>query len=117
MIERWTQVMIRHRWIVLGAWLLVFAASGVAASGLSDLLTNRFTLPGTDTKRAEDILEEHFGQKSTGAFTLVVESESGSAESLVPAARDAARRAVKELPTARLAGGEAVSPNVLRAQN
>src|SRR5918992_1211514 len=115
MIERWTRVMIRHRWIVLGAWLLVFAASGAAASGLSDLLTNRFTLPGTDTKRAEDILEEHFGQKSTGAFTLVVTSESRPAESVVPAARAAATRAVEELPTARLAGVDAIAPNVVSA--
>jgi uncharacterized membrane protein YdfJ with MMPL/SSD domain len=115
MIERWTRVMIRHRWIVLGAWLIVFAASGAAASGLSDLLTNRFTLPGTDTKRAEDILEEHFGQKSTGAFTLVVKSESRSAESLVPAVRAAAMRAVEELPTARLAGVDPIAPNVVSA--
>src|ERR687896_604952 len=114
-MERWTRAMIRHRWIVLGAWLVLFVASGVAASGLSDLLTNRFTLPGTDTKRAEDILEEHFGQKSTGAFTLVVKSESRPAASLVPAAREAARRAVKELPTAKLAGVQPVAPSVVSA--
>jgi uncharacterized membrane protein YdfJ with MMPL/SSD domain len=115
MIEHWTRMMIRHRWIVLGAWLVVFAASGAAASGLSDLLTNRFTLPGTDTKRAEDVLEEHFGQKSTGSFTLVVKSASRSAESLIPAATRAAERAVDELPTAKLAGVQAVAPNVVSA--
>jgi uncharacterized membrane protein YdfJ with MMPL/SSD domain len=114
-MERWTRAMIRHRWIVLGVWVVVFAASGAAASGLSDLLTNRFTLPGTDTKRAEDILEERFGQKSTGAFTLVVESESASAESLLPATRAAAERAKDELPTAKLASVEAVSPQVVVA--
>jgi putative drug exporter of the RND superfamily len=114
-MERWTKAMIRHRWIVLGAWLVIFAASGAAASGLSDLLTNRFTLPGTDTKRAEDVLEQHFGQKSTGAFTLVVESKSNSAESLVPVARRAAERASDELPTSRVASVEAVSPKVVSA--
>jgi uncharacterized membrane protein YdfJ with MMPL/SSD domain len=115
MIERWTRMMIRHRWIVLVVWLVVFVASGAAASGLSDLLTNRFTLPGTDTKRAEDILEERFGQKSTGSFTLVVESESRSAESLVPATKEAAKRAVEELPTAKLAGVQPIAPNVVSA--
>ena len=39
-------------------------------SGLGDLLTNRFSLPGTDTHRAETILEDHFGQKTTGSFSL-----------------------------------------------
>jgi uncharacterized membrane protein YdfJ with MMPL/SSD domain len=114
-MERWTRGVIRHRWFILAAWFVIFAASGAAASGLSDLLTNRFTLPGTDTKRAEDILEERFGQKSTGAFTLVVESTSGSAESLVPAARAAAVRAKDELPTAKVASVEAVSDDVVVA--
>jgi uncharacterized membrane protein YdfJ with MMPL/SSD domain len=114
-MERWTRGVIRHRWVILAAWFVIFAASGAAASGLSDLLTNRFTLPGTDTKRAEDILEERFGQKSTGAFTLVVESTSGSAESLVPAARAAAERAKDELPTAKVASVEAVSDDVVVA--
>jgi uncharacterized membrane protein YdfJ with MMPL/SSD domain len=116
MIGRWTRVMVHHRWLVLGAWLVVFAASGAAASGLSDLLTNRFTLPGTDTKRAEDILEEHFGQKSTGSFTLVVQGQPGtSAQSLVPAVREAAQRVVKELPTGKLASVAPVSRNVVSA--
>ena len=43
--------MIRRRWIVLGVWIVVFVVSVVASSGLADLLTNRFTLPGTDTAR------------------------------------------------------------------
>jgi uncharacterized membrane protein YdfJ with MMPL/SSD domain len=114
-MERWTRAMIRHRWIVLGAWLVVFAASGAAASGLSDLLTNRFTLPGTDTKRAEDILEERFGQKSTGSFTLVVKSESRSVSELLPEVRQAAQRARGELPTARVASVEAVSEDFVVA--
>jgi uncharacterized membrane protein YdfJ with MMPL/SSD domain len=114
-MERWTRTMIRHRWIVLGAWLVVVIASGVAAAGLTDLLTNRFTLPGTDTERAENILEEHFGQKSTGSFTLVVRSESRSAQSLVPIVRKAAERASDALPTSRVASVAAVSPNVVSA--
>jgi RND superfamily putative drug exporter len=114
-MERWTRAMIRHRWLVLGAWLVLFVSSGVAASGLTDLLTNRFTLPGTDTERAENILETRFGQKSTGSFTIVVESQSRSAASLVPAARRAAERASEELPTSKVASVTAVSPTVVSA--
>ena len=50
--------MIRYRWCVAGIWAALFLVSGYAASGLSDLLTNRFTLPGTDTARADSILED-----------------------------------------------------------
>jgi putative drug exporter of the RND superfamily len=107
--------MIRHRWVVLAAWLLVFVVSGAAAAGLSDLLTNRFTLPGTETAKAEAILEDHFGQQTTGSFTVVVETEPGEAQGLLPQARDAAARAAAELPTSRLASVTAVSDSVIAA--
>jgi RND superfamily putative drug exporter len=113
-MERWTRFVLRHRRAVLLAWLAAFAASLVAMAGLADLLTNRFTLPGSDTHRAERILEDHFGQKSTGAFTIVVESK-GRAQQLVPAVRAAAARAVQELPTGRLASVAAVSDDVVSA--
>jgi putative drug exporter of the RND superfamily len=114
-MERWTRTMIRHRWIVLGSWLVLVAACGAASAGLTDLLTNRFTLPGTDTARAEDILEERFNQKSTGTFTLVVQSDTRSAESLVPVVRQGAERASDELPTSKVASVDAVGPNVVSA--
>jgi RND superfamily putative drug exporter len=102
---------LRHRWPVLAGWLVVFFSSVVAVSGLADLLTNRFTLPGTDTARAERILEDHFGQKSTGSFTIVAQT-TGSVAELVPELRAAAKRASEALPTSRVASVEAVSPHV-----
>ncbi|MBC8647062.1 MAG: hypothetical protein H7X85_07855, partial [Thermoanaerobaculia bacterium] len=99
-IERLTRFVLRHRWLVLAAWFVVFGVCGFASSLLADLLTNRFTLPGTDTHRAELILEEHFGQRTTGSFTLVVEGD-GNANALVPQVREAAQRAADELPTGR----------------
>jgi putative drug exporter of the RND superfamily len=108
--------MIRFRWVVVAVWALVFLVSAAAMSGLSDLLTNRFSLPGTDTARAERILEEEFGQKSTGSFSIVVEGQPGSAGGLVPQVRTAAERAAAELPTGRLAGVQPVSNAVVSAQ-
>ena len=67
-MERLTRLVLRHRRLVLASWGAVFVLSGMVSLGLSDLLTNRFVLPGTDTHRAEVILEEHFGQRSTGSF-------------------------------------------------
>ena len=72
LMERWTHRMIRLRWAVVAVWAVILVGSVGAMSGLSDLLTNRFSLPGTDTERAENVLEEHFGQKTTGSFSLIV---------------------------------------------
>jgi uncharacterized membrane protein YdfJ with MMPL/SSD domain len=114
MIERWTRWVLHHRKSILAAWIALFVIGGWAASGLSSLLTNRFTLPGTDAGRAESILHDHFGQKSTGSFTLVARTD-GDAASIVPELRAAAMRAAKRLPTGRFVTARAVSPHVATA--
>ena len=107
--------MIRYRWAVVGVWTVVVLASMVALAGLSDLLTNRFTLPGTDTARAETILEDHFGQKTTGSFSIVVRGGPGTAEDLVPIVKERAVLAAAELPTSRVASVRPVSDSVVVA--
>src|SRR4029078_224674 len=114
-VERWTRAMIRYRWWVAGIWAVLFLLGGYATSGLSALLTNRFTLPGTDTARADSILEDHFGQKTVGSFSVVVKGAPGSAEQLLPIVRERAAAAAKELPTGQLAGVQAVSDSVVSA--
>ncbi len=115
-MEHWTRFVLRHRlWVLLG-WIAVFLVAGFASSKLSALLTNRFALPGTETERAEVILRDHFGQRTTGSFTLVVQSANGDAEALLPAAEAAAKRAVAKLPTATYAGAEVVAGDVVVAQ-
>ena len=114
-MERLTRTVIRYRWAVVGAWAAVLVASVLAVSGLADLLTNRFSLPGTDTARAEQILEEHFGQKSVGSFWVVVKGEPGSAQQLVPEVTDAARAAADVIPTGQLVDVQPVSNSVVSA--
>ena len=114
-MEALTRFVLRHRWLVLAGWLAAFLACGFASSQLSGLLTNRFTLPGTDTRRAEVILQDHFGQRSTGSFTFVVKGE-GNARALVPQVRAAAERAAAELPTGRVVSVTAVNGDVVAAQ-
>ncbi len=114
-MEGLTRLVLRHRWLVLGAWIVVFGLCGLASTQLSGLLTNRFTLPGTDTRRAERILEDHFRQRSTGTFTVVARTD-GPATALVPQVRAAAERAAAELPTGRLVSVAAVSDDVVVAQ-
>ena len=99
----------------MAAWSVVLVASAGASSQLSELLTNRFRLPGTDTRRAEVILEEHFDQRSTGTFTVVARTD-GEAARLVPAVRRGSERAAAALPTGRLVDVRPVAKHVVVAQ-
>ena len=111
----WARTMIRLRWAILGAWLVLLVVGGAAASGLPDLLTNRFVLPGAESEKAGRILEERFGQKPEGSFSLVVEGKPGSAQTLIVPTRAAATRAARELPTGKVVGVRPVSDRVVSA--
>jgi RND superfamily putative drug exporter len=115
MLDRWTRTMLRLRWLVLVVWIVAVVAAGAAASGLSDLLTNRFTLPGTDSYRVENILRDHFDQQSVGSFTLVARV-NGEPRASVPQVRRAAQAAVSELPTGKVVGVRPVGRNLVTAQ-
>jgi RND superfamily putative drug exporter len=108
-MENLTRFVLRHRWAVLGVWIALLAAGGAAASGLADLLTNRFLLPGTDTAKVEDVLQKHYGQIPDGAFTIVARgAPMGELES-------AAKRAAEALPGARVAGVQPVNDELSTA--
>ena len=67
----WTRIVLRFRWPILGLWLVVLLAGGYASSKVSPLLSNTFTVPGTDSERARQILQQHFGDRSDGEFLVV----------------------------------------------
>jgi uncharacterized membrane protein YdfJ with MMPL/SSD domain len=115
MLERLTRTVIRYRWAVIPAWILIFCISFIAMGRLNDLFQSRVSLPGTDVQRAEDILERNFNQGSSGLFTLVVRDESRPAAEFVPAVRLAAERAAAALPTGQLAAVRGVSEHVVAA--
>ena len=107
--------MIRHRRAVLAAWLVVFVVSGAAASGLSDKLTNRFHAAGTDTARAERILEDHFGRRRPARSPSSPARRRAARRSCCRRYVAAAERAAGELPTSRVASVQPVSDAVVAA--
>jgi len=98
-LTRWTRFIVRHRKKVIAAWVVALVLGGAAAAGLGDLLTNRFSVPGSDAERGLDLLKDHFGERGDGAFSLVLRSESGSITTPGFAARadGAARRAASAI--------------------
>jgi RND superfamily putative drug exporter len=71
MLERWTRVVLRFRWVVLAFWLVATLAGGYASGRLNPLLSNTFTVPGTDSETVRTTLQHRFGDRSDGEFIVV----------------------------------------------
>jgi RND superfamily putative drug exporter len=100
-MERWTRLILRYRWPVLALWIVVLLGGGYANGKLSSLLSNTFTMPGTDSERARTILEQHYGDRSDGAFTVVYRVPSADDPALRVRLQQGLSRAAKEVPTGR----------------
>jgi RND superfamily putative drug exporter len=59
----------RRRWWVAGAWLAVLAAALIGALTLSGPTQDSFSIPGTQSQKAIDLLAERFPQASAGGAT------------------------------------------------
>ncbi|HEY2939501.1 MAG TPA: MMPL family transporter, partial [Gaiellaceae bacterium] len=100
-MERWTRLILRYRWPVLAVWVVVLLGGGYASGKLSALLSNTFTMPGTDSERARTILEQHYGDRSDGAFTVVYQVRNSDDQALRVRLQHGLARAAKEVPTGR----------------
>jgi uncharacterized membrane protein YdfJ with MMPL/SSD domain len=100
-MERWTRWMIRYRWAVVAVWLVVLIAGFGASSKLSALLSNTFTMPGTDSERARTILKDRYGDRSDGAFTVVFRVPNAGDPALRQKLQGDLARAAEEVPSGK----------------
>ena len=75
-MARWTRFVIAHRKRVLLAWVLTVVVAGAGAAKVSDLLSNRFELPGSESEKGFSVLKDHFGEQGQG-YSLVVVQRPG----------------------------------------
>ena len=68
---------VRRRWVVLAAWLLVFAALAVFARSLGPNVSDNLTLPGTDSNAATNLLEQRFPSQANGINPVVLRAPGG----------------------------------------
>ena len=101
-MRRWTRVVIRHRKAILVGWLLALVLGGAASAGLGDLLTNRFSVPGSEAEEGLDLLKARFNEQGV-PFTLVFRpsAERGSDPRFFREAQAAADRAARAVADGR----------------
>ncbi|SCK50430.1 putative drug exporter of the RND superfamily [Streptomyces sp. WMMB 714] len=73
--ERVAALSARHRWWALLLWVVLLAGTHVLASGAGDAYRNDFSLPGTDSQRALDVMREHGSVQAGDSVQIVLHDE------------------------------------------
>ena len=111
---RWTRFVVSHRRVVLALWFILFLLGVWGTANVGKLLTNRFSVPGSDSERGLNILRSRFHERGDGAFTLVVQSNRGVTELAV--AEAAAQRGARLLPGGKAGPPRVAAPGVVYVQ-
>ncbi|QVQ53478.1 MMPL family transporter [Spiractinospora alimapuensis] len=61
----------RHRWWMVGLWVVLLGVVGAAALVFRVPVNDSFTIPGTEAQATVDMLEERFPEHSGGVATVV----------------------------------------------
>ena len=90
----------RRRWVAV-AWLTVLAAALIGAFAWSEPTQDSFSIPGTQSQKAIDLLAQRFPQASAGGATARVVFAAPDGKTLRdPAYREVIRAAVADLERA-----------------
>ena len=68
---------VRHRWLVVVAWVVVVLLVGAAVFRYGRVTTNDITLPGTGYQASVEMLRKEFPPQQNGASPIVFHVESG----------------------------------------
>lgn len=109
----------RRRWLVLGVWLAILVGVAAAGLGLRGEPSDNFTIPGTESQRAVEQLQQRLPAFS-GAQTQITFATPGDAKLTDPAvvgAIDRSIETVKSIPGVATASGPVQTRLVSPDQN
>jgi RND superfamily putative drug exporter len=101
MPERLARAVLRHRLAVLACWAAALLAGLVAASRLPAVLSNSFTVPGSESARAGYLLAAEFGERPESTFVVVFPVRRSSDAALRRRLQRRLDTAARAVPTGR----------------
>ncbi|MBC9727280.1 MMPL family transporter [Streptomyces sp. TRM68367] len=73
-LAAWSQ---RHRWTAVLLWLLLLAVITAGSQAAGSAYRNDFSLPGTDSQAATDLLKEHGSRQAGDSVQIVLQDPRG----------------------------------------
>ncbi len=83
LLERWARFSHRHRWQVVGVWVLILVGLFAANFQFGGSYVSEFKVPGAESQTAADLLKAHFPARFGDSADLVFEAPAGVASSAV----------------------------------
>ncbi len=77
-MERWSAFVAEHPWRVILMWVVLVIAGGALLGRFGGQLTDSFSVPGTESQAAFDLLAERFPARSGSELVAVFHTEDGS---------------------------------------
>ncbi|MDA8295095.1 MAG: MMPL family transporter [Actinomycetota bacterium] len=82
MARRWARLVLAHKNLMLGLWLVLAALGAIASRTLPGLLTTSLAVPGSQSAAADARLSQGFGANVEGAFVVVLAHSPARAAAL-----------------------------------
>ncbi len=76
-LARWMRACATHPWRVVFAWVGIIATLIVLVATVGGSLQDEFTIPGSDTQRATDLLKAEFASEQGGVLNVVFAAPEG----------------------------------------
>ena len=80
MLERHARWVIRRRWWVVAGWIVLFAIGLMLAPRIGDVTSNQVTLPGKESQRGIDLIEENFGNGESSSLQVVYRNPNATVD-------------------------------------
>ena len=95
----WARACASHPWRVVGSWVVIIAGLIVLVGAVGGSLKDEFSIPGSDTQRATDLIETEFASEQGGVLNLVFAAPEGQRLD-TPERKEAIEGAIAKLKTA-----------------
>src|SRR5882724_460605 len=76
-LARLARSSIRHRRLVLATWVALLVGAGIVSSTVGTRYSTDFSLPGSESQRALDMLKRDFPAQAGDSDQIVVHARSG----------------------------------------
>src|SRR5581483_4376700 len=103
-LGRWARFAVRNRGKVLIGWLVGLVVVVALSRAVGGTFANSFSIPGSESQRAQDLLQARFPQQAGDSATIVFQDSAGLKDPAVQSRVTAVLAQAKSLPGAIAVG-------------